>query len=70
MKWAVEIQKTNLNIRNLTDLLQGIEFELLDGVEKVGNANSHIKIVDLHILCKHEINYLFILNRIRIKIPM
>jgi hypothetical protein len=33
MKWSVEIQKTILDKRNLADLLQGIGFELVDGVE-------------------------------------
>ena len=32
MKWAVEIQKTGLKHRNLIDLLQGLGFDLVDGV--------------------------------------
>jgi hypothetical protein len=32
-KWAVEIQKTSLDQRNLTDLLAGLRFRILDGVE-------------------------------------
>lgn len=32
-KWAVEIQKTSLDLRNLTDLLAGLGFRILDGVE-------------------------------------
>ncbi len=31
MKWAVEIQKTSLNRRNLIDLLQGLGFEIIEG---------------------------------------
>ena len=33
MKWAVEIQKTSLGHRNLVDLLDGLGFELVDGVD-------------------------------------
>lgn len=33
MKWAVEIQKTNLDRRNLADLLDGLGFALIDGIE-------------------------------------
>jgi hypothetical protein len=33
MKWAVEIQKTNLERRNLEDLLNGLGFALIDGVQ-------------------------------------
>jgi hypothetical protein len=33
MKWAVEIQKTNLETRNLGDLLSGLGFSLIDGIE-------------------------------------
>ena len=33
MKWAVEIQKTSLQRRNLSDLLQGIGFNLVEGIE-------------------------------------
>lgn len=33
MKWAVEIQKTNLVRRNLNDLLDGLGFALIDGIE-------------------------------------
>ena len=32
MKWAVEIQKTSLGLRNLADLLQGLGFSLMDGI--------------------------------------
>ncbi len=33
MKWAVEIQKTGLSYRNLVDLLYGLGFQLVDGVD-------------------------------------
>jgi hypothetical protein len=33
MKWAVEIQKTGLRRRNLVDLLNGLGFQLVDGVD-------------------------------------
>jgi hypothetical protein len=33
MKWAVEIQKTSLGRRNLADLLEGLGFSLVDGIE-------------------------------------
>lgn len=33
MKWAVEIQKTGLERRNLVDLLHGLGFQLVDGVD-------------------------------------
>lgn len=33
MKWAVEIQKTGLERRNLVDLLYGLGFQLIDGVD-------------------------------------
>ena len=33
MKWAVEIQKTGLEIRNLSDLLNGLGFKLVEGIE-------------------------------------
>lgn len=32
MKWAIEIQKTGLEHRNLTDLFHGLGFKLVDGV--------------------------------------
>lgn len=32
MKWAVEIQKTSLEHRNLADLLDGLEFSLVNGI--------------------------------------
>ena len=33
MKWAVEIQKTGLDHRNLEDLLDGLGFQLVEGVD-------------------------------------
>ena len=33
MKWAVEVQKTSLAQRNLTDLLKGLGFDLIQGIE-------------------------------------
>lgn len=33
MKWAVEIQKSGLERRNLTDLLAGLGYQLVDGVD-------------------------------------
>lgn len=33
MNWAVEIQKTNLERRNLADLLNGLGFALIDGIQ-------------------------------------
>ena len=33
MRWAVEIQKTGLERRNLSDLLNGLGFQLIEGIE-------------------------------------
>lgn len=33
MKWAIEIQKTGIEQRNLSDLLMGLGFELVEGIE-------------------------------------
>lgn len=33
MRWAIEIQKTSLAVRNLSDLLRSLGFELVDGLE-------------------------------------
>ncbi len=42
MKWAIEIQKTSLANRNLADLLRGLGFELVDGVEYPALASPSI----------------------------
>jgi hypothetical protein len=42
MKWAIEIQKTSLPRRNLTDLLQGLGFSLIEGIEYPALASSAI----------------------------
>jgi len=33
VRWAIEIQKTSLNTRNLSDLLRGLGFNLVEGIE-------------------------------------
>ncbi|MFO7559936.1 MAG: hypothetical protein R6X10_13965 [Desulfobacterales bacterium] len=33
MKWAIEIQKYSLENRNIVDLLQGLGFEIVDGID-------------------------------------
>ena len=42
MKWAIEIQKTSLEKRNLADLLRGLGFELVEGIEYPALASSTI----------------------------
>jgi hypothetical protein len=42
MKWAVEIQKTNLERRNLADLLGGLGFALIDGIQFPAFASPEI----------------------------
>jgi hypothetical protein len=42
VRWAVEIQKTGLEKRNLSDLLNGLGFRLLEGVEYPALASSQI----------------------------
>lgn len=42
MKWAIEIQKTSLSRRNLADLLNGLGFSLIDGIEYPAIACSAI----------------------------
>lgn len=42
MKWAVEIQKTSLSQRNLTDLLEGLGFSLIEGIEYPALTSSAI----------------------------
>ncbi len=41
MKWAVEIQKTGLERRNLVDLLYGLGFQLVDGVDFEAMYSPH-----------------------------
>lgn len=40
MKWAVEIQKTSLERRNLADLLSGLGFSVVDGIDFVAFTSS------------------------------
>jgi hypothetical protein len=42
VRWAVEIQKTSLAKRNLADLLRGLGFELVEGVEYPALASPNI----------------------------
>ena len=42
MKWAIEIQKTGLEKRNLSDLLLGLGFELVEGIEFPALASPEI----------------------------
>ncbi len=42
MKWSIEIQKTSLEKRNLADLLRGLEFELVEGIEYPALASQII----------------------------
>jgi hypothetical protein len=42
VKWAIEIQKTGLEKRNLTDLLNGLGFELVEGIEYPALASLEI----------------------------
>ena len=42
MRWAIEIQKTSLENKNLTDLLQGLGFELVHGIEYPALASPTI----------------------------
>ncbi len=42
MKWAVEIQKSGLEKRNLLDLLLGLGFELVEGIEYPALASPEI----------------------------
>jgi hypothetical protein len=43
MKWAVEIQKTSLERRNLDDLLHGLGFSLVDGIEVLAFTSPSIE---------------------------
>ncbi|MDO8937739.1 MAG: hypothetical protein Q7U98_01110 [Methylicorpusculum sp.] len=42
MKWAIEIQKTGLDTRNLSDLLRGLGFNLVEGIEYPALASPDI----------------------------
>lgn len=42
VKWAIEIQKTSLERRNLIDLLLGLGFELVEGIEYPALASPTI----------------------------
>lgn len=42
MRWAIEIQKTGLEKRNLSDLLFGLGFELVEGIEYPALASPEI----------------------------
>ena len=42
IRWSVEIQKTNLEPRNLKDLLDGLGFELIDGIEYPAFTSAEI----------------------------
>lgn len=42
VRWAVEIQKTGLERRNLSDLLNGLGFELVEGIEFPALASPEI----------------------------
>jgi len=42
MKWAIEIQKTSLERRNLSDLLDGLGFKLIEGIEYPALTSSEI----------------------------
>jgi hypothetical protein len=42
VKWAIEIQKTSLKKRNLSDLLRGLGFELVEGIEYPALASPKI----------------------------
>lgn len=42
VKWAIEIQKSGLEKRNLSDLLRGLGFELVEGIEYPALASPEI----------------------------
>lgn len=46
MKWAVEIQNSSLERRNLADLLAGLGFELVDGVEYDAFTSSSFTLLE------------------------
>lgn len=47
MKWALEIQKTSLERRNLTDLLEELEFEVVDGIEYIAFTSPSFEALEL-----------------------
>jgi hypothetical protein len=44
LRWAIEIQKTSLDKRNLADLLQGLGFGLIEGIEYPALASPIIDV--------------------------
>lgn len=46
MKWAVEIQNTSLERRNLADLLDGLGFKLIDGIQYPAFTSPEINTCD------------------------
>lgn len=42
MKWAIEIQKTTLERRNLSDLLDGLGFKLVEGIQYPAFTSAEI----------------------------
>jgi hypothetical protein len=46
MKWAIEIQKTNLEARNLRDLLSGLGFSLIDGIDYLAFTSADLNNCD------------------------
>ncbi len=46
MKWAIEIQKTSLETRNLRDLLGGLGISLIDGIEYPAITSDQINACD------------------------
>jgi hypothetical protein len=43
VRWAIEIRKTSLTSRNLSDLLERLGFELVDGIEYLALVSSAIE---------------------------
>lgn len=46
VKWAIEIQKTNLDQRNLIDLLNGLGYFLIDGIQYPAFTSAEINAYD------------------------
>lgn len=46
MKWSVEIQKTSLERRNLADLLDGLGFALIDGIQFPAFTSPEFEVCD------------------------